>query len=612
MTCGNELFGSLVEKGAVIFREGDPGDAMYIIQSGSVAVSQYHQGKDTTIALLEKNDFFGEMALIDNQPRSCSVTAVARSRLLPLTKASLLQRLGHDSRFLLYLLGAVARRVESSNRFAAVRALDQATLSVDGDRTARKPLENPGLTRPSHAESLRRTDSWLAGQGYDNHLAVFEAGDTICAQGEAGQSMYIIQQGEVEVLREEPTGRYRLAVLGPQEIFGEMALLNEPSRTASVIATKPTRVFCLDKEEVLKGIETQPRLGLFILQTLILRLRQSSGRIPDSEVCANSLATGLHQLRPAKRAKLSLAFVSLSTCGGCTASLLDAPEELSSLLERADIDYCPMLTDREHIPHVDIAFVDGAVRVQEDEAVLKEARLKSHFLVSLGTCASYGGLPALANEHELEQLVLTSYTTALDPISYYLRATPESMSLHGFEEDLASPALLRRVRTVSEVVRVDGLIPGCPPGIALLNLAIQKIQGHEETARIPTTVCAECGRRPNKTPAGHFEICPGQVDDQACFVSQGFLCLGFVTRGGCRAQCPGGGLACWGCRGPSDAVFKKLVQGQSLEDLFVTTTMKRAGVSAEAIRPIMSILRKRSNTLLSFYHHVAGDREKVL
>ena len=83
------FFGSIYERGAVVFHQGEPGNSMYIIQSGAVEVSQCQGKQDVVLTLLERGDFFGEMAQIDQQPRSATVRAIHRARLLPLTRSSI-------------------------------------------------------------------------------------------------------------------------------------------------------------------------------------------------------------------------------------------------------------------------------------------------------------------------------------------------------------------------------------------------------------------------------------------------------------------------------------------------------------------------------------------
>jgi CRP/FNR family transcriptional regulator, cyclic AMP receptor protein len=80
---GNDfgLFGKIYEKGELIFRQGDPGDEMYIIQSGAVEVSSRRDGHKVVLTILEKEDFFGEMSLIAGEPRSASAKARSSVRL---------------------------------------------------------------------------------------------------------------------------------------------------------------------------------------------------------------------------------------------------------------------------------------------------------------------------------------------------------------------------------------------------------------------------------------------------------------------------------------------------------------------------------------------------
>ena len=85
MEQGAELFGSTYRRGEVVFRQGDTGDAMYIIQSGAVEVSQLSKGRETVIAILEKGAMVGEGAFIDSGPRSNDVIAMEPSRLLVLS-----------------------------------------------------------------------------------------------------------------------------------------------------------------------------------------------------------------------------------------------------------------------------------------------------------------------------------------------------------------------------------------------------------------------------------------------------------------------------------------------------------------------------------------------
>jgi CRP-like cAMP-binding protein len=89
VSSGEEIFGRIFEKGDIVFRQGESGKNMYIIQSGSVEVSRRDEdGKESVLALLEKDDFFGEMAIMQDDKRSATIKALQHTRLLPLTRVS--------------------------------------------------------------------------------------------------------------------------------------------------------------------------------------------------------------------------------------------------------------------------------------------------------------------------------------------------------------------------------------------------------------------------------------------------------------------------------------------------------------------------------------------
>lgn len=218
--------------------------------------------------------------------------------------------------------------------------------------------------------------------------------------------MYIIVEGEVEISQGEDIEKHVLATLGPGEFFGEMSLITSQPRTADATAVKRSLLLPIKKDEFLARIQAEPELAVYILQGLILRLRMMLVALSDPKKSLNIM---LRNIVPPlkKRSPISTAIISLSTCGGCSAVLLENPDELSKLLEKMNISYCPMLIDSEEIGEVDIAIVDGTVRVKEDEEKLIEARHKSKYLVAWGTCAAFGGILVFANEYDLEELIHT-------------------------------------------------------------------------------------------------------------------------------------------------------------------------------------------------------------
>lgn len=104
----------------------------------------------------------------------------------------------------------------------------------------------------------------------------FEKGDLIIKEGDPGDCMYVIQEGEVEIFVERNNEDVRLAVRGEGEFFGEMAVFEREDRSASVRALAHVRVLTLDKKNFLKRIHEDPSLAFRIVQTMSSRIRELS------------------------------------------------------------------------------------------------------------------------------------------------------------------------------------------------------------------------------------------------------------------------------------------------------------------------------------------------
>jgi CRP-like cAMP-binding protein len=102
---------------------------------------------------------------------------------------------------------------------------------------------------------------------------VYGNGESIVRQGEMGDCMFVIQQGKVEVLREEGGKLFRLTELGPGEIFGEMALYEKVPRSATVRALGAVRALTVDKRTFLRRVQEDPSLAFNILRALSARIR---------------------------------------------------------------------------------------------------------------------------------------------------------------------------------------------------------------------------------------------------------------------------------------------------------------------------------------------------
>jgi CRP-like cAMP-binding protein len=99
------------EPGDVIFREGDTSTEMFILQDGKVVITKDVAGHDVFLAMLERGDFFGEMALLDSQPRHATCSALVRTRVVTIKAGELLIKLRRDPTFALEMLQTMSRRI---------------------------------------------------------------------------------------------------------------------------------------------------------------------------------------------------------------------------------------------------------------------------------------------------------------------------------------------------------------------------------------------------------------------------------------------------------------------------------------------------------------------
>jgi sulfhydrogenase subunit delta len=202
----------------------------------------------------------------------------------------------------------------------------------------------------------------------------------------------------------------------------------------------------------------------------------------------------------------------LTGCAGDQLVILNAEDELLDIVRLIDLkDFLMASSLNDTSASLDVALVEGAVVSARDEEALKRIRARSRVLVALGTCAVWGGVPALDRGRDRDALLRDTYGAA--------GAAFDTM-----------PA-----RALHEVVKVDLAIPGCPVEKHEVVAAIASLVNGDLPLAITTPVCAECKMRENG----------------CLLIDRGVACLGNLTAGGCLARCPSLGIACIGCRGPS-------------------------------------------------------------
>ncbi len=266
--------------------------------------------------------------------------------------------------------------------------------------------------------------------------------------------------------------------------------------------------------------------------------------------------------------RVTVAINWAGACGGCDVALLDSEEMILELTAAADIVYWPAAMDfkRDHLRafgtgEIDIGIFNGVVRTSEHVADAQLLRDRCRVLVAFGACASFGGIPGLANLYPNDDLLDTVYrdTPSTDnPDDIRPRAVTR---VDGHQLEL--PELEHRVRALHQVVDVDVIVPGCPPPPAEILEALNMIIQYAETGELPprgtvlasdNALCDECPRidtrKGNRMATVHrpHSIAP---DPTTCFHEQGIVCMGIATRGGCGATCINVNMPCRGCFGPT-------------------------------------------------------------
>lgn len=103
--------GKIYQAGQTIVRQGEPGECMYVIQSGQVVVLQQNEGSEVALAVLSKGDFFGEMAIFEREVRSATVRALNEAQILTVDKRAFLRRIQEDPSLAFRMVETMSRRI---------------------------------------------------------------------------------------------------------------------------------------------------------------------------------------------------------------------------------------------------------------------------------------------------------------------------------------------------------------------------------------------------------------------------------------------------------------------------------------------------------------------
>lgn len=219
------------EAGGQVLREGEPGDAFYIVTTGEATVSKRDSsGRDVNVAQLGEGTFFGEFAYLTGSPRTATISAATELEVLEIHRA------GMD------------RLVQE---FPRVR-------EVLGQYYRRRVIKNLLMVSPVF-EALSEADRRRLLKRF-TYLPV-SAGRQILKQGDVGKGLYVVARGRVSVQHEDPDGATRtIAILGSGDFFGEMSLLSGETVSASVYAEEKTGLLRLPQEQFAEVSQAFPAL----------------------------------------------------------------------------------------------------------------------------------------------------------------------------------------------------------------------------------------------------------------------------------------------------------------------------------------------------------------
>jgi len=211
--------------------------------------------------------------------------------------------------------------------------------------------------------------------------------------------------------------------------------------------------------------------------------------------------------------KPKLAVWKFASCDGCQLSLLDCEDELLAVSDEITIANFPEASREVLEGPYDVSLVEGSITTPHDAKRIQEVRNQSKFLIAIGVCATAGGIQALRNYRDVQEMISVVYASP-DYIDTLETSTP-----------------------IADHVKVDLELRGCPINKQqLLEVIVAFL--HRRKPNVPThSVCIECK----------------QMGNVCVMTAHGTPCLGPVTQTGCGAICPRYDRGCHGCFGPMES-----------------------------------------------------------
>lgn len=257
--------------------------------------------------------------------------------------------------------------------------------------------------------------------------------------------------------------------------------------------------------------------------------------------------------------KPTLAVWKFSSCDGCQLSLLDCEDELLAIADGVEIAYFPEASSAQRPGPYDVSLVEGSVTTAHDVARIHAVREQSGLLVTIGACATAGGIQALRNIAEVGEWI---------PLVY---ASPE------YVDTLATST------PIADHVKVDLELRGCPISKAQLVETLAALLNGRRPRLPSASVCGECKLR----------------GTTCVMVAAGTPCLGPVTQAGCGAICPAYRRGCYGCFGPAETPNLPALADQwralGVDDAGIVRALRTFNAYAEEFREASAELEQQGN-----------------
>ena len=244
-------------KGTIVFREGDLTRSLFIIGEGVVEIRARAtfpsgpMGDDRPVAVLRPGEFFGEFSFLTGAPRSATARVVSEEDAV------------------LYVLSREAMEALTEDDSVLMRELDRYYRDRALDLIFARSALFAGLPADDRKSIAARFE-----------LRTFPAGSLVIEEGRSGDDFFLVKSGEVEIARQRPDGkRVMLALLGPNQFFGEISFLMGKPRSASAIATSEAQILVIDGAALQEVVELYPSVKAQLEKARLRRAVETARRL---------------------------------------------------------------------------------------------------------------------------------------------------------------------------------------------------------------------------------------------------------------------------------------------------------------------------------------------